>query len=126
MADIFSILAYVFDKQTILDLGSTFQTVSSVTLAGAPAGTYEIGYSFEVDFNATKGKPLYFRLGGTYGDTTEFSTVAEQDADKKNRYYTFPKVHAGGDIVVSLDMRKDATIGTLDVTFVDTIIRRVV
>ena len=125
MAELFSILEYVFDKQTVPNLGDTFQTVASVTLAGAAAGDYEIGYSFEVDFNGTKSKPIYFRLGGTYGDTTEFSTVAEQNADKKNRYYTFPKTHAGGDIIVSLDMRKDATIGLLDVTFVDVIIRRV-
>ena len=125
MAELFTILEYVFDKQVVPNLGSTFQTVASVTLAGAPAGTYEVGYSFQIDFNGTKGKPVFFRMGGTYGDTTEFSSVAEQDADKKNRFYMFPKVHAGGDIVVSLDMRKDATIGTLDVNFVDTIIRRV-
>ena len=125
MADIFSILTYDFDKQSVPNLSDVFQTVASVTLLGAVAGTYEIGYSFQVDFNGTKGKPLYFRLGGTYGDPTEFSTVSEQNADKKNRFYAFPKVHAGGDITVSLDMRKDATIGTLDVDFVDTMIRRV-
>lgn len=123
--EFFNVLEYASDKQTVLDLGNTFQTVASVTMANAVAGEYEIGYAFEVDFNGTKGKPLFFRMGGTYGSVTEFSTTSEQDADKKNRYYMFPKTHAGGDLVVSLDMKKDTAIGTLDVDFADVMIKRV-
>lgn len=125
MAELFDILEYAFDKQTVPDLSSTFTTVASVTVAAAPAGTYEVGYAFEVDFNSDKNKPMYFRMGGTYGSVTEFSEVAEANADKKNRHYMFPKVFAGGALTVSLDMRKDVSIGTLDVNFVDVIIKRV-
>ena len=125
MAELFSILEYVFDKQTAPNLGDTFQTVASVTIPNAPAGTYLLAYAFEADFNGSKNNPMYFRMGGTFGSATEFSARSEADADKKNRYYAFSKDFAGGDLVVSLDMRKDAGIGTLDIDFVDVMIMRV-
>lgn len=123
--ELFNVLAYTSDKQSVPNLGSTFQTVASVTMVGAEAGEYAVGYAFELDYNGTKNQPVYFRMGGTFGSVTEFSSQADQDADHKNRFYMFPKTHAGGDITVSLDMRKDAAIGTLDVDFVDVIIHRV-
>jgi len=125
MAELFNITNYTFSKASVLDVPATFQTVASTQLLGAVPGIYEIGYSFEVDFNGTKNNPAYFRLGGTYGSATEFSIVAEQNADKKNRYYMFPKDHPGGDILVSLDMRKDAAITLFDCNFVDVMIYRV-
>jgi len=125
MAELFNITNYTFNKNSVLNIGEVFQTVASVTLVGAVPGIYEIGYSFEIDFNGTKNNPAYFRLGGTYGNPTEFSSVAEQNADHKNRYYMFPKDHPGGDIIVSLDMRKSAGIPVLDCNFVDVMVYRV-
>jgi len=126
MAELFDILKYAYNKQQHPNLADTFVTVASVTLVAAPVGLYEIGYSFEVDFNGKKDTPAYFRMGGTFGSATEFSLVAEANADHKNRYYTFPKDHVvEGDITVSLEMRKSAAITLFDVDWADVMIKRV-
>ena len=110
----------------ILDIGDTYQEVITMTTPVLEAGTYMIGYSFQVDFNGSKNKPMFFQLTGTYGDPTEFAEVAgDSDADHKNRLYGFPKDWAGGAITVGLNMKKDPGLGQLDCDFVDVSVHRV-
>ena len=125
MAELFDILKYSTDKQTVLDLGTVSQTVASTTIVGAVAGTYELGYAFSANFNGSKGSPLFHSISGTYANPTEHAIVAEANADHKNVSYAFPIVHAGGDLTMALDMRKDPGIGLLDVDWVDVVIKRV-
>ncbi len=72
-----------------------------VVVSSAPAGTYMIGYSFEVDFAAVKDKPLHFytTLNNMDSDTFSESVSTADTLGNKSRYYTKPFVHVGGDIV---------------------------
>lgn len=125
MTALFDILTYSTDKQTVPDLGEVSQTVASTTMAGAVAGTYELSYAFTVDFNGSKGSPLFHRISGTYASLIENALVAEASVDQKNVFYAFPIVHAGGDLTMSLNMRKGPGITLLNVDWVDVVIKRV-
>ena len=110
----------------ILAVGDTFQEVVTLTTPILEAGIYMIAYSFQVDFNGTKDKSMFFQVTGTFGDTTEFAeTAGDKDGDHKNRAYSFPKTWAGGAITIGLDMRKEADLGQLDCDFVDVSVFRV-
>ena len=110
----------------ILAIGDTFQEVVTMTTPVLEAGTYVVAYSFQVDFNGTKNKPMFFQVTGTFADSIEFAeTAGDQDADHKNRSYSYPKVWAGGVVTIGLDMKKDAALGQLDCDFVDVSIYRV-
>jgi len=49
MADLNDITAYNYQKEVaVLDIGTTFQEVVTMTTPVLPAATYEISYSFEM------------------------------------------------------------------------------
>jgi len=125
MAELFDILNYNTTKNTYLSIPDTMTEVVTLTTPVLPAGTYEIGYSFSLDFNGQKNKSCFYRIDGTYGDSIEHSLTAEANADHKNKYYLFPKVFAGGVITLAVSMRKDPGITKMDVDFIDVMVRRV-
>ena len=123
MAELFDIARYEFDESTNISItsGGALQSVASISLT-ASAGTYLIGYSFELNI-VTKSQDVFFQLNGTYGDAQEFSLQAESASALKNRYYAFPKVHPGGTLTVGLSMRGSGT--NFTVVFADAFFQRV-
>ena len=102
------------------------QEVVTMTTGDLPAGKYMLGYSFELNFNNNKNKPAYFSMGGTYGSATKFAVIAtDVTADDLNRYYSFPKDHAGGPITISLLFQKDSGTDVQTVDFADVMVMRV-
>ncbi len=73
---------------------------NTLTTPPLPAGTYSIGYSFEVDFGSHRDKPLIFKLHGTYAgiDFAEAQPVGI-DLNNKSRYYAFPKEVSEGAVI---------------------------
>jgi len=103
---------------------STMTEVITMTTGDLPAGTYFIGYSFEYTLD-TKDKLMTYRVGGTYGSLTEFneSVAAASVSLVKNRYYGFPKAHAGGPITLSMDFQVESgVVGELN--FMDVFVSR--
>ena len=129
MADkqLFDVVSFNSEKSSGVAITATTsgapQTVVTMTTASLAAGTYNIGYAFQVTHSA-KNQPLYFKLDGTYADTNFFANAAgDSDELNKNRAYFYPKEHAGGVITLSLVMYKPTGGATID--FADIVASRV-
>jgi len=123
--DFFNIPKFWHQKATgIISIGTSFQEVVTMTTPVLAVGLYMLYYSFEVDFNGERSAIASFRMTGTYGAVTEFDISAPTVANKLNRFYGFPKEHAGGAILFGMDF-KQTGVAQFDVDFIDVIVARV-
>jgi len=118
---------YAFEKVSAVDISGTDDAgaidVVTLTTPTLPAGTYELGYSFQVTF-ASKDKPVFFKLAGTFPDSLYFANGSSaNNANHINRAYFYPKDYAGGIVTMTLKMYKTSGVTTAD--FADLFIRRV-
>jgi len=100
---------------------------NTVTTDPLPAGTYELGFSFEANFNTKKGKALRFRFTGDYTGNEFSETVKDTDPlSFKSRYYMFPKVITEGAVITHGIEFYDAVGGQgFTIPFCDVIVKRV-
>ena len=129
MADVelFNVLAFETQNESAVAITATTsgapQTVITLTTAALTAGTYMLGYSFQVT-HAAQNRPLFFKISGTYADAAYF--VNESSGNNQlnlNRAYMYPKSHAGGQITLALDMYEATATATIDL--VDVFVHRV-
>ena len=115
-----------YQKESAIAVGDVFAEAITMTTEVLPAGTYMIAYSFEYQLD-TKDKPLTWRVTGTYGSLDEFENAvpAALAGQLKNKYYSFPKDHAGGAIIIGMDFKKDALMPSATINFLDVMIMRV-
>ena len=118
---------YAFQKESAVDIPGTDEggaiTVVTMTTPTLPAGSYELGYAFQVAFDS-KDKPVFFKLEGTFPDAAYFANAAgSNNAYHINRTYFYPKDYAGGIVTMTLKMYKTSGVTTVD--FADLFIRRV-
>jgi len=118
---------YTQKESGLLNIGTAFQEVITITTPSLAEGKYVIGYAFELNFDSQKNQPAIFQLTGTFGSATEFSSsIGDNDVGLKNRAYWFPKDWAGGPITVGINFKKSASFSAqLDVNFVDVVVRYV-
>ena len=110
----------------VLDINTTPQTVCVLNTPELPAGTYIIRYAFEVGFNGTKDKPVYFKMTGMdFPDANSFSIVSPTYGDHENKSHCYSKAWAGGAMNLALSMWKDSGIAQLDCDYVDIMVERV-
>lgn len=105
--------------------GSATKVVELITPV-LPAGTYHLGYSFQITFGA-KGNEAFFKLDGTFPDTDYFTDIASDNALSalhRNRLYAYPKVFAGGVATLQLMMYMSGGV-SLTADFADLFIQRV-
>lgn len=99
------------------------QTVVTMTTPSLPIGKYMISYAFQATYGA-KDRALFYRMGGTYGDAKFFSYApGVNEALHINNSYGFPKDHAGGPIVLSVEMYDPLAEVVCD--FADVVVQRV-
>jgi len=104
------------------DAGSATTVVELIT-GVLPAGTYHLGYSFQVTYSA-KNSEGYFKLDGTFPDADYYAEAAtDNSALHRNRSYAYPKVFAGG--IVTMQLKMYMPLNTLTADFADVFIMQV-
>lgn len=99
---------------------------NTLTTDALPAGTYMVGYSFEIDFQGNKDKPLLFRMTGTYaGEEFVESVPAASTHGFKSRFYLFPKIVTEGEVIThGLEFQDESSAGII-IDWCDVMIYRV-
>ena len=108
MAELFNITDYNFAKTSAITLTEALLSVAVLDLPAIDAGTFELGYSFEIDFGGIKDKSVHFRLDVDGVEGTVFDTQSDKNSNHKNRRYSYPKVRTAGPIKLELFMQKEA------------------
>ena len=104
-----------FVKESNIILPETNPLLIATLDAGTiVAGTYLIGYSFEINFNGARNKEAHFRLDITDGSGTltgtEFDIQTDNRSNFKNRTYFYPKVLPSGPYKLEFYMYKETGI----------------
>jgi len=123
MAELYEIINYNSVKASAIVLPETELLVASLNVTAHEAGTYELGYSFEIDFDGLKNKSTHFRADINGATGTVFDTQSDKKSNHKNRRYSYPKDLAAGDYEMKFYMWKEAgipeiiTLDWCDLTF---------
>lgn len=125
MAELFSILSYVYEKvANIINIPDTVWTpIVSVTAVNAQIGVQEIGLSVSATFpDIINSAYLRFRITG--GVWHILSHEQKDISDSISFYYAFPHEWTGGDLFIEVEAQKEGGQNSLDVNFADVWIER--
>jgi len=117
---------HIEKASAILDIGTVFEQLVTMTTPSLEAGTYMIAFAWEGNFHDQKNRPFDTQITGTFAGEIYSDSVGDNDVGIKTRYYAFPKVWAGGAITLGLQGRKDGSFSAqMDIEFIDVMIQRV-
>ena len=127
MAELFDILTIDAVKvSAVLNIGTVYQEVITLTTADLPAGQYVFAYAYELDFNTQKNQPCIHQVTGAFASAEFSDSIGDNDIGEKNKFYAYPFTHTGGVITAGINMKKSAGFSAqLDLTYMDIVVQRV-
>lgn len=127
MADVELLNVMTFDTikgVSILDIGSAYQAILTLTTPSREAGKYLLGYTLTYTFDSiTTSVYIRWRVDG--GTWNEFIKEPKDTTDSEPFMYFYPFDFADGIHTIDVEMRKETVAGTLNVDFIDIIFQRV-
>ena len=127
IADIFDVLSVDSASASgILNIGTTYQEVVTITTPDLPAGKYLFAYAYELGFNGQKNQPCISQVTGHFASQEYSDSIGDNDVGDLANSYGYPFTHAGGVITTGIQMRKSASFAAqLDVSYIDIVINRI-
>lgn len=127
MAELFDITSFTASKSSnILDVGTVYQEVGTLTTPDLPAGLYMFGYSYALNLNNQKNQPAILQVTGRFAGGEFSDSIGDNDVGGITRSYSYPFTHPGGIITTGIQMRKSTNFAaSLDMLFMDIMIQRI-